>query len=39
MYWDSGYTVAVLSNYDPPVGLEVAKKAREILARHDSSLL
>jgi CubicO group peptidase (beta-lactamase class C family) len=39
MYWDSGYTVAVLSNYDPPVGLEVAKKTREILAGHDSSLL
>jgi CubicO group peptidase (beta-lactamase class C family) len=31
MYLDLGYTVAVLSNYDPPAAGRVAKKLREML--------
>jgi hypothetical protein len=31
MYLDSGYTVAVLSNYDPPAAGQVARKVRQML--------
>lgn len=32
MYPEHGYTVAVLSNYDPPSGFKVTDKARELIA-------
>lgn len=32
MYLDSGYTVAVMSNYDPPAAQRVAGKIRQLLA-------
>lgn len=31
MYLDRGYTVAVMSNYDPPTAQRVSNKARELL--------
>lgn len=31
MYLDDGYTVVVLSNYDPPAGQRVAAKLRELI--------
>jgi len=32
IYWELGYTVAVLANYDSPAAEEVAMKARELLS-------
>ena len=36
MYTDLGYTVAVLSNYDPPSAQRVAYKLREMITRKQS---
>ena len=33
MYLDSGYTVAIAANYDPPAATVVAEKLRELLTR------
>jgi len=33
MYLDSGYTVAVMSNYDPPAAQKVANKIRQLLTQ------
>lgn len=33
MYLDSGYTVAVMSNYDPPAAQRVAGKIRQLLTK------
>jgi len=31
MYLDNGYTVAIMSNYDPPAAQVVASKLREMI--------
>ncbi len=33
IYWSSGYTVAVLSNYDPPAAGALAKKIQGLILR------
>lgn len=33
MYLDSGYTVAIMSNYDPPAAQRVANKIRQLLTQ------
>jgi CubicO group peptidase (beta-lactamase class C family) len=33
MYLDNGWTVAVMSNYDPPAAQRIADKLRELIAR------
>ncbi|HXG66675.1 MAG TPA: serine hydrolase domain-containing protein [Blastocatellia bacterium] len=35
MYLDLGYTVAVLSNYDPPAAGKVADKARQLITQQE----
>ncbi len=37
MYMDLGYTVAIMSNYDPPAALNIARKLEELLT--ESSIL
>ena len=33
MYMDLGYTVAIMSNYDPPAAMNIAKKLEEWLTQ------
>jgi len=33
IYWDRGYDVAVMSNYDPPAALRIAGKLRSLICR------
>jgi len=33
MYMDLGYTVAIMSNYDPPAAMNIAKKLEEVLTQ------